>query len=82
MNMVQAYGIINDVTKEVLGESVLLKEDMSNIVDIGTAVFNTDSFDHYTKSLIDHIGRVVFVDRKYRGRVPSILMEGWELPVV
>lgn len=78
MNMVQAYGIINDVTKEVLGESVLLKEDMSNIVDIGTAVFNTDSFDHYTKSLIDHIGRVVFVDRKYRGRVPSILMEGWE----
>ena len=78
MNMVQAYGIINDVTKEVLGESVLLKEDMSNIVDIGTAVFNTDSFDHYTKSLIDHIGRVVFVDRKYRGRVPSILMDGWD----
>lgn len=82
MNMVQAYGIINDVTKEVLGESVLLKEDMSNIVDIGNAVFNAESFDKYTKTLLDHIGRVVFVNRKYRGRVPSIVMESWEFGAV
>ena len=78
MEMKQIYGIINDVTSEVLGDSVLLKEDLSNIVDIGTAVFDNNSFDKYVRSLVDHIGRVVFVDRKYRGRVPSVLMEGWE----
>lgn len=78
MEMKQVYGFVNDATKEVLGESVLLQEDLSNIADIGTAVFNTDSFDHYTKSLIDHIGKVIFVNRKYRGRVPSIVMDGWE----
>lgn len=82
MEMKQIYGIINDVTSEVLGESVLLKEDMSNLVDIGTAVFDNNSFDKYVKSLIDHIGKVVFVDRKYRGRVPSVLMEGWEYGAV
>ena len=78
MEMKQVYGFVNDASREVLGESVLLKEDLSNVADIGTAVFNTDSFDHYTKSLIDHIGKVIFVNRKYRGRVPSIVMDGWE----
>ena len=47
MEMKQIYGIINDVTAEVLGDSVLLKEDLSNIVDIGTAVFDNNSFDKY-----------------------------------
>lgn len=78
MEMKQVYSFVNDTTKEVLGESVLLKEDLSNVADIGAEVFNTDSFDHYTKSLIDHIGKVIFVNRKYRGRVPSIVMDGWE----
>lgn len=82
MDIKQIYSIINDVTKEVLGESVVLAEDLSNIVDVGTAIFDNASFDKYCKSLVDHIGRVVFVDRKYNGRVPSIVMTGWEYGAV
>ena len=82
MEIKQIASIINEVTAEVLGESVLVQEDLSNIVDVGTAVFNASSFDKYCKSLIDHVGKVVFVNRKYRGRVPSILMDGWEYGAV
>lgn len=82
MEMKQIYGIINTVSQEVLGESALVQEDLSNIVDIGTAVFDNNSFDKFVRSLVDHIGRVVFVDRVYRGRVPSIVRDGWEYGAV
>lgn len=82
MEMKQIYGIINTVSQEVLGESVLVQEDLGNIVDIGTAVFDNNSFDKFVRSLVDHIGRVVFVDRVYRGRVPSIVRDGFEYGAV
>lgn len=82
MEMKQIYGIINTVSQEVLGESVLVQEDLGNIVDIGTSVFDNNSFDKFVRSLVDHIGRVVFVDRVYRGRVPSIVRDGWEYGAV
>lgn len=82
MEMKQIYGIINTVSQEVLGESALVQEDLGNIVDIGTAVFDNNSFDKFVRSLVDHIGRVVFVDRVYRGRVPSIVRDGWEYGAV
>ena len=82
MEMKQIYGIINTVSQEVLGESALVQEDLSNIVDIGTAVFDNNSFDKFVRSLVDHIGRVVFVDRVYRGRVPSLLRDGFEYGAV
>lgn len=78
MEVKQIYDIVNSATQEILGESVLLKEDLSNIVDIGTEVFNASSVDNYVKSLVNHIGRVVFVNRKYSGRAPSVLMDSWE----
>lgn len=77
MEVKQIYELVNDVTKEVLGESPILNEDLSNVVDIGTAIFDNRSFDNYVRSLVDHIGKVVFVIRKYRGRAPSVLMDGW-----
>lgn len=82
MVMKQIYEIINTVSQEVLGESVLVQEDLGNIVDVGTAVFDNNSFDKFVRSLVDHIGRVVFVDRVYRGRVPSIVRDGWEYGAV
>lgn len=82
MVMKQIYEIINTVSQEVLGESALVQEDLGNIVDIGTAVFDNNSFDKFVRSLVDHIGRVVFVDRVYRGRVPSIVRDGWEYGAV
>lgn len=78
MQISQIYNIMNDVTGEILGESALLQEDLSNIVDIGVQIFNASSVDNYVKSLVNHIGRVIFVNRPYSGNVPSVLMDGWE----
>ena len=79
MKVEQIYQITNDITKEVLGEEVILNEDLSNIVDVGKAFQNLDgAVDNYVRKLHDHIGKVVFVNRRYTGRAPSVLMDGWE----
>lgn len=78
MEVKQIYAILNATTNEVLGKTDLVNEDLSNIVDVGTELFNATSVDNYVKSLVDHIGKVIFVNRVYQGSVPSILMDGWE----
>lgn len=78
MQVTQIYNIMNTVTSEVLGRTDIVTEDLSNIVDIGTEIFNANAVDRYVRSLVNHIGRVVFVNRPYRGSVPSVLMDGWE----
>lgn len=78
MNVQQIYTIMNTVTSEILGDSVVVAEDLSNIVDVGVAIFNASAIDNYVKSLVNHIGRVIFVNRPYSGNVPSVLMDGWE----
>ena len=78
MEVSQIYGLVNTVTQEVLGESAVVKEDLSNVVDIGEEIFNANAVDKYVKSLVNHIGKVIFVNRAYSGSVPSVLMDGWE----
>lgn len=78
MEVKQIYQIVNNVTSEVLGKTDLVQEDLSNIVDVGTEVFNGTSVDNYVKSLVNHIGKVVFVDRPYSGNIPSLVMDSWE----
>ena len=69
---------MNSVSQEVLGKTDLVKEDLTGIVDMGTEVFNQNAIDNYVKSLVNHIGKVVFVNRPYSGKVPSVLMDAWE----
>ena len=76
MNQVATF--TNTVVQEVLGETAVVQEDLTNIVDIGNEIFNADAFDAYVKTLINHIGKVVFVNRPYSGSAPSVLMDGWE----
>ena len=78
MEVKQIASIVNSITTEILGSTLILREDLSNIVDVGNTVFNADKVDNYVKSLVNHIGRVVFVDRAYSGSVPSVLMDSWE----
>lgn len=78
MEVKQIYSIMNTVTNEILGNETVVKEDLSNIVDIGTEIFNASAVDNYVKSLVNHIGKVVFVNRPYAGGAPSVLMDGWE----
>jgi len=78
MEVKQIHHIVSQITNEVLGTVTILKEDLSNVVDVGNAIFNSNSVDNYVKSLVNHIGRVVFVDRVYNGSAPSVLMDSWE----
>lgn len=78
MEVKQVYEFVNAATEEAIGESAVLSEDLSNVVDIGTAIFNASAFDAYVKSLVNHIGKVIFVNRPYRGSAPSVLMDAWE----
>jgi hypothetical protein len=78
MEVKQIYELMNTVTNEVLGKENIVAEDLSNVVDIGTEIINATAVDNYVRSLVDHIGRVVFVNRPYTGSVPSVLMDGWE----
>lgn len=79
MKMTQVYNILNSITNEILGDSVIVAENLSNIVDVGRAYEDMENgLDNFVRALNDHIGKVVFVERVYRGRVPSVLMDGWE----
>ena len=78
MEVKQIYTLMNSVSKEVLGKTDLIQEDLTGIVDMGTEVFNQNAIDNYVKSLVNHIGKVVFVNRPYSGKVPSVLMDAWE----
>lgn len=78
MEIKQIFDIVNSITNEITGTSDLVKEDLSNIADVGTSIFDSTSTDKYVKSMVDHIGKVIFTDRKYSGSVPSVIMDGWE----
>lgn len=78
MLVTQIYEIMNDVTSEILGDSAVVNEDLSNIVDIGTEIFGATSVDNFVRSLVDKVGKCVFVARPYAGSAPSVLMDAWE----
>lgn len=78
MEVKRIYTLINSVSKEVLGKTDIVADDLTGIVDLGTEVFNQGAVDNYVKSLVNHIGKVVFVNRPYAGKVPSVLMDAWE----
>lgn len=78
MKIEQVYNVVNGLTKEYIGEEAVVNEDLSNIVDIGSETINLDNLDRYVRSLIDQIGKIIFVNRPYSGAVPSLYMDGWE----
>lgn len=78
MKVTQIKDLVNNSLKEVNGSSVLLKEDLSNVVDIGKELLNNDDIDNFVKKLVDRVGKTVFNDRLYQGSAPSVLMDAWE----
>ena len=78
MEVKQIYTLMNSVSNEVLGKTDLVKEDLTGVIDLGKEVFNQNAVDNYVKSLVNHIGKVIFVNRPYAGKVPSVLMDSWE----
>lgn len=78
MNVKQIYDLVNTASGEVLGNNEIVHEDLTGLVDLGNEVFGQNAVDNYVKSLVNHIGKVVFVNRPYSGKVPSVLMDSWE----
>ena len=78
MLVTQVKDLVNLATKEALGAEAVQTEDLTNIVDMGEAIFNANAVDAYVRSLVNHIGKVVFVNRPYLGSVLLVLMDGWE----
>ena len=79
MKVAQIYEILNTMKTEILGETEdVVKEDLSNIVDVGKKLFESGDVEQLFKTLINHIGKVVFVNRLYSPVVPSIMKDGWE----
>lgn len=82
MKVKQIYNIVNDITGEILGKTDLVKEDLSNIVDVGKEIFDSTSVDNYVRTLVDRVGKVIFVSRPYSGNTPSVLMDSWDYGAV
>ena len=83
MEVKQIYELVNNAMGDVLGEndvedSPTLSEDMSNLVDMGKTIQDAMKVDNYVRSLVNHIGKVIFVNRPYAGSAPSVLMDSWE----
>lgn len=78
MRVEQLYPLINTITQESVGDSVVLNEDLSNIVDVGDAIIGAIGVDNYVKALVDRIGKVIFVSRVYNGSIPSVMRSDWD----
>lgn len=79
MEVTQIAEIVNQTTAEVTGTEALADVDLNKVVEVGAEVLDNDKLiDNYVKSLIDHIGKVVFVNRPYTGSTPSVMMDSWE----
>ena len=78
MELKQIAPMLNEqILPEVLGESVIVNEDLSNISDVGTAIFDANAAEPFSNALVNQIGRMVFVNRQYEGGVPGVLMDSW-----
>ena len=82
MDVTQVATLVNNVNLEIIGASALLEEDLSNVVDVGKSVFDSTSYDKYVAALVDHIGKIIFVDRKYSGELASLYRDNWEYGAV
>lgn len=78
MKVTQIYQLLEEIYTEITGQSGVVNEDLSNIVDIGSTFLEDDYRDKYVNSLLNRIGRMVFVDRPYTGFAPSILRDAWD----
>lgn len=78
MKVEQLNAIVNSIHQQVTGTTAVTTINTSNIVDIGKEIFDNTSVDNYVKSLVDKIGKTIFVNRKYSGSGVNVLMDSWE----
>lgn len=82
MKVTDLYPIINTIYGECVDGDNIVTEDLSNIVDIGNAIFDATSVDRFVGKLVDHVGKVVVDTRVYNGAVPSLIKDAWQYGAV
>lgn len=82
MKVTQIHNLLNTVTDEVLGTENIVKEDLTNLVDVGTEIINADKVDNFVNKLVHHIGKVQFSNDKYNGKAKNVLMDSWEFGAI
>ena len=82
MQVTQIHTLLNTVTSEVLGKQELVKEDLTNLVDVGTEIINADKVDNFVNKLVHHIGKVQFNIEQYSGKARNVLMDSWEFGAI
>lgn len=80
MQVTQIAEIVNEVNAEMTGTEAVQNIDLNDVVETGSEILDSGDkiLDNYVRSLIDHIGKVVFVNRPYTGSTPSVMMDSWE----
>lgn len=79
MKINQIYDLMNAVTKEDLGLTAVINEDLSNVVDYGKEVFSTGvTYDTFTGKLVDRITKMIFVERKLAGNSLALYRSNFE----
>lgn len=82
MKVNQISGLLNSVFGEVLGDTGLISEDLSNLVSAGTVITSStdfgDNFDNYAKAIVDKVGKTIFADRVYRAKDLGIWRDYFE----
>lgn len=92
MEVKQIYSMINEWQTEMTGGAQydaehpwIIKEDLSNLVDVGTKLLDAGSVtaagekwrDNFVRSMIDRIGRMVFVERPFVSQFPDLRRDEW-----
>ena len=84
MEIKQVADILNNVIyDEITGESAVVAEDLSNIVDVGAEIASGDtingkSFDVVIGKIIDKIGKTIFHDRVYSPDTLGIMRDAFD----
>lgn len=78
MEVKQIYALMNTINQEMDGQIAQVNEDLSNIVDVGRSIFDNNAVEPFSKALINQIGKMIFVNRRYAVNTPSVLRDGWE----
>ena len=47
LNTTQVKDLVNEATKQTLGEGAIQTEDLSNVIDMGTAIANANLYENF-----------------------------------
>ena len=80
MKVTKGIPLVNDIFKEQLGETGVVKEDLSDFVDKGKEYLDAINGDVeiFTGTIADKVGKTEVYNRPYEGVVPSLLVDSWE----